>query len=157
MEQVTIKPFKLIGLSIRTSNSNGQAAQEIGALWNTFLGTQIPQQIPNKLSEEVYSLYTDYDGDHTQPYTVVLGCPVENLDNIPEGLVGRTFEGGNYVRLSAKGALADGIVVNKWMEIWEAEKQGKLNRAYTADFEVFGAKAQNPSDAEVDFLIAIHT
>jgi hypothetical protein len=29
-----------------------------------------------------------------------------------------------------------------------------LNRAFTADFEVFGEKAQNPNDAEIDFLIA---
>jgi len=28
-----------------------------------------------------------------------------------------------------------------------------LDRAYTADFEIFGIKAQNPMDAEVDFMI----
>jgi hypothetical protein len=30
-----------------------------------------------------------------------------------------------------------------------------LERMFTADFEVFGEKAQNPMDAEVDFLVAV--
>ena len=30
-----------------------------------------------------------------------------------------------------------------------------LERVFTADFEVFGEKAQNPIDAEINFLIAV--
>ncbi len=30
-----------------------------------------------------------------------------------------------------------------------------MDRAFTADFEVYGEKAQNPSDAEVDIFIAV--
>jgi len=30
-----------------------------------------------------------------------------------------------------------------------------LGRIFTADFEVYGEKAQNPSDAEVDIFIAV--
>ena len=44
-----------------------------------------------------------------------------------------------------------GLVVNKWSEIWEMD----LERLFTTDFEVFGEKAQNPVDAEIDFLIAV--
>jgi predicted transcriptional regulator YdeE len=30
-----------------------------------------------------------------------------------------------------------------------------LGRTFTADFEIYGEKAQDPSDAEVDILIAV--
>lgn len=30
-----------------------------------------------------------------------------------------------------------------------------LERMFTADFEVFGEKVQNPGNAEIDFLIAV--
>lgn len=36
-------------------------------------------------------------------------------------------------------------------KIWEMN----LDRLYTADFEVFGEKAQNPANAEIDFLISV--
>ncbi|NHF61397.1 AraC family transcriptional regulator [Flavobacteriaceae bacterium TP-CH-4] len=151
MEQVTIEPFKLIGISLRTTNENGRAAEEIGALWQQFMANGIIDRIPNKTDNAVYSLYTDYEGDHTKPYTVLLGCKVTTLETVPDGMVGRSFEGGNYVRITAKGDLTKGLILNQWARIWELD----LQRRYTADFEVFGDKAQNPVDAEVDFLVAV--
>lgn len=151
MQQVKVAPFQMIGLAIRTSNANGQAAQEIGQLWNKFLSSEALAKIPNRMDDTVYSLYTDYEGDHTQPYTVVLGCQVTHLDQVPEGMVARSFGGGNYVKMSARGDLQQGVVVQQWQKIWAMD----LDRAYTADFEVFGAKARNPKDAEVDFFVSI--
>ncbi|MEM6629091.1 MAG: GyrI-like domain-containing protein [Bacteroidota bacterium] len=151
MQNVRIEPFHVIGIAKRTSNANGQAAKEIAELWQVFLSENIQEKIPNKVDLTVYSMYTEYEGDHLQPYTVILCCKVEHLDAIPEGMIGKSIEGGDYIRLSAKGDLAQGLIVDQWMKIWEMD----LNRAYTADFEVFGEKAQDPSNAEVDFLIAI--
>jgi predicted transcriptional regulator YdeE len=66
-------------------------------------------------------------------------------------MVSKSFEGGTYIKTSAKGDLMNGLIVDHWTKIW---KMG-LNRAFTADFETFGKKAQNPLDAEVDFYVAI--
>ena len=151
MQTVKIKPFNIIGISIRTTNENGQAFQEIAELWQKFMSETIVSKIPNKIGNDVYSLYTEYESDHTKPYTTILGCKVENLDNIPEGMVGSSFKGGNYIKTSAKGDLMQGLIVNHWSKIFEMD----LERIYSADFEVFGEKAQNPSDAEVDFYVAI--
>lgn len=151
MEKITIEPFKVIGISIRTTNENGQAANEIAELWARFMNENILGTIPNKIDSTVYSLYTDYEGDHTQPYSVILGCRVSGLDNIPQGMVGRTFDGGNYVKITSRGDLAKGMIVNEWSKIWEMD----LERVFTADFEVFGEKARDPADAEIDFLIAV--
>lgn len=151
MDKVKIEPFKVIGISVRTTNENGQAAKEIADLWGRFMNEKILEAIPNKLNNTVYSLYTDYESDHTKPYTAILCCRVENLNDIPKGMIGKSFDGGNYVKLSAKGDLMKGLIVNKWKEIWEMD----LERAFTSDFEVFEEKAQNPLDAEIDFFIAV--
>ncbi len=151
MQQVHIEPFNLIGVSIRTTNANGQAEQEIAALWQRFIGGNLLAEIPNKTGDAIYSLYTDYEGDHTQPYTSLLGCSVKNLDEIPEGMTGRSFAGGTYIKTTANGDLAKGLIVKHWSKIFEME----LDRAFVADFEVFGEKARNPSKAEVDFYVGI--
>lgn len=151
MDKTKIDGFKVIGITTRTSNTNGQGAQDIGALWQKFMAEGVMQKIPNKVSSEVYSIYTEYEGDYTKPYTVLLGCPVAHLDEIPDGMMGKAFDGGTYTKFVAKGSLSEGIVANEWMKIWETD----ISRAYTADFEVFGEKAQNPADAEVDIFIAL--
>ena len=151
MNKVKSEPFKVIGISVRTTNENNQAAIDIAALWGKFMNENVLNAIPNKIDNTVYSIYTDYESDHTKPYTTLLGCKVENLNTIPDGMMGKSFNGGDYVKLSAKGDLMKGLIVNKWLEIWAMD----LARVYTADFEVFGEKAQNPGDAEIDFLIAV--
>ena len=151
MNKVKIEPFMIIGISVRTTNENNQAARDIANLWGKFINDKILEAIPNKIDNTIYSIYTDYESDHTKPYTTILGCRVDNLNDIPNEMIGKAFDGGNYVKLSAKGDLIKGLIINKWIEIWKMN----INRAFTADFEVFGEKAQNPSDAEIDFLIAV--
>jgi predicted transcriptional regulator YdeE len=43
------------------------------------------------------------------------------------------------------------MVFNEWPKIWNSD----LPRAFTADFEVYGDKAQHLSDAEVEIFISI--
>ncbi len=151
MQTVKIEPFNIIGISIRTTNENGQASKEIAELWGKFMSESILEKIPNKVDNEIYSLYTNYESDHTKPYTAILGCKVENLDDIPNGMVGKSFSGGTYTKITAKGDLMQGLVVNQWSKIFEME----LDRTFDTDFEIFGEKAQNPSDAEVYFYVGI--
>ncbi|WP_433766121.1 GyrI-like domain-containing protein [Flavobacterium ginsenosidimutans] len=120
-------------------------------LWNQFLAEEISTKIPNKISNDIYCIYTDYEKDHTRPYTTILGCAVVNLNEIPNGMIGKTIDGNHYEKFIAKGNLAEGIVFNEWLKIWKSD----LNRTFTADFEVYGEKAQNPNDAEVEIYIAI--
>jgi predicted transcriptional regulator YdeE len=153
MQTVKVEPFMLIGIAVRTTNENGQAAYDIGQLWDKFYAEGIAGKIPDRAGGEVYSVYTDYEGGYTAPYTTVLGCRVNSLDNIPEGMVGKEFQGGSYQKFMATGDLTKGAVYEAWLKIWNSD----LKRAYTADFEVYGEKAQNPADAEVEILIGIHS
>jgi predicted transcriptional regulator YdeE len=151
MQTVIIEPFKIIGISIQTTNENDQASKDIAALWGRFMEENILTKIPNKIENDIYSLYAAYEGDHTQPYTTILGCRVNKLDEIPIGMIGRSFDGGKYYKTSTKGDLMQGLIVKQWEKIFEMD----LNRSYVADFEIYGEKAQNPSAAEVDVYVGI--
>ncbi len=151
MSTQKIQKFNVIGIAVRTSNENEQAATDIPALWEKFMAEGIAEKIPNKTDHSLYCIYTDYEKDHTKPYTTILGCKVENLDIIPDGMVGKTFETATYKKYVAKGNILQGLVYNEWIKIWNAG----LPRTFTADFEVYGEKAQNPEDAEVDIYIAV--
>ncbi|HPH99615.1 MAG TPA: GyrI-like domain-containing protein [Chitinophagaceae bacterium] len=151
MDTQKITSFNIIGIAVRTTNENSQAAKDIPALWNKFMSENILQQIPNKVDNTIYCMYTEYEKDHTKPYTTLLGCKVENLENIPTGMIGKTVEGGNYIKQTVKGNLMQGVIANAWVKIWNAN----FSRLYTADFEVYGEKAQNPENAEVDIFIAV--
>lgn len=150
MQKVTIEPFNVVGIAVRTTNQNGQSGQDIGQLWGKFMSEGIIEKIPNKIDNDVFSIYTNYEGDHTQPYDTILGCKVDSLENIPEGMVGQSLKGGSYKKIKAKGDLTKGVVFAKWSEIWQMD----IDRVFTADFEIYGEKSQNPIDAEVDILIA---
>lgn len=152
MEHQKIQAFSVIGIAVRTTNENGQAAKDIPALWNTFITENIAAQIPGKTGSDIYCIYTGYVKDHTQPYTTIVGCKVENLNHIPAGMTGKLITAGTYTQFTAKGNLMEGAVFNAWENIWGSD----LDRAFTADFEVYGEKAQNPANAEVDIFVAIN-
>lgn len=151
MSNQKIQKFSVIGISVRTTNENGQAGQDIPALWNKFMTEGIAEKIPNKIDSSIYCIYTEYEKDHTKPYTTVLGCKVENLDTIPNGMVGKTFDDASYTKYIAKGNILQGIVFSEWTKIWNSD----LDRTFTADFEVYGEKAQNSENAEVEIFVAV--
>ena len=151
MQTTKIAPFQIIGIKVRTTNENGQAASDIGSLWERFMTEGVLEKIPNRLSDDIYAIYTNYESDHTKPYDTILGCSVSSLEGIPDGMISQSFEGGSFTTFIAKGDVTKGAVYDTWVEIWNT----KLNRLYTADFEIYGEKARNPSDAEVDIYVAI--
>ncbi|GAA3972624.1 GyrI-like domain-containing protein [Mucilaginibacter dorajii] len=150
MENIHSKGFFLQGISVRTTNQNGQSAKDIGDLWGRFMADDVIEKIEDRITDSIYCIYTDYESDHTGPYTAVLGCPVSSLDNMPAGLISVTVPASEYVRYIAKGRLPD-CVAETWQEIWNTS----FNRTYKADFDVWGEKAQNPEDAEVDIYVGV--
>lgn len=151
MNQTTITGFNIIGISVRTNNEEGASGQDIPALWGKFMTESIAEQIPNKTESAIYCIYTDYENDHTKAYTAILGCKVKYLDNIPHGMIGRSFEEAKYVKYVAKGNVMQGAVFNEWTKVWNSN----LDRTFIADFEVYGQKAQDFENAEVDIFVGV--
>jgi predicted transcriptional regulator YdeE len=147
---IEIEEFKVIGISVRTTNQNGQSQNDIGNLWDKFMRQNLIEQIPNKNSDEVYCIYTNYESDFNGPYTTILGCKVDSFDNIPDGLIGWTITKSNYQVYKSTGKLPDSVV-KTWTNIWQSE----ISRKYAADFDVYGQDSQNPENAEVDTYVSI--
>ena len=141
---------KIIGVSIRTTNKNGQAYADLGQLWSKFFENS--ERIPNKLSNDIYAIYTDYETDYTGKYTAIVGYEVASFELIPDGFVGKEIGGGTYIKFIAKGEMPNAIA-QTWQEIWEKEEE--LNRRYTTDFEVHTEHSQKGKDSEVEIFIAI--
>lgn len=134
---VTLPAFQLVGLSIRTTNQNGQAAEDIGALWGKIMSSNVLARIPHQSKQETISLYYDYEGDWTQPYSCLIGVPVERVDDpLPEGLVAVSIPEQAYTLFEAKGPMPD-AVAQTWKNIW----QHPPKRNYQFDFEVYDANS----------------
>src|ERR1700733_15248974 len=106
MTIVTLDAFYVIGISVRTTNMNNKALQDIGELFGNFVGQHIMEKIPNKISEDIYCVYTDYESDFNGPYTTIIGCKVGLLENIPKGLVGKSIPVSKYQVYKSTGKLS---------------------------------------------------
>ena len=147
-----INGFKVIGISIRTTNANNQAQQDLGKLWGQFFAENIIEKILNKVSSHIHCIYTDYESDYTGEYTTIIGVPVSTLDKVPSGLIGREFEADNFLKFVAKGEMSS-AVVNTWIDIWQRDNE--LNRKYSYDFEVYGENSNNGEKSEVEIFVAV--
>jgi len=144
--------FFLIGISVRTTNQNGQSAQDIGGLWTRFTAENLGQQIPSKLSDDMYCVYTDYESDYTGPYTAVLGCRVSSLDDIPKGFTGITIPGGDYQVYYLEGQFPANIG-DAWQQIWASD----IDRKYASDYDWYksGAKSFEETEARIYLGISV--
>lgn len=153
MDNQTVQKFYVIGIATRTTNENGQSAKDIEALWGKFWAEEIQKQIPDKINDEIYAVYTDYETDFTGPYTTIVGLSVSSLENIPEGFVGITIETAAYQKFISKGKMPE-AVFNTWLEIWSNKDLGS-SRAYKADFTIHGKKYYDGDNAEVETFISV--
>lgn len=151
MKLSEIDSFELIGISIVTSNDTGKAEVDIPALWERFFAEGIIDKIPNKVNDSIYSVYTDYEGDQTQPYRVILGCRVSDILEIPDDMIAHRVNRGTFGKFTAKGNMADSIVYNKWLEIWNLN----LERSFESDYELYDHRSRDMSNAEVDIFIGV--
>jgi predicted transcriptional regulator YdeE len=148
---IQIDPFKIIGISVKTTNKNGQSITDMGQLWNKFYSENILSKIPDRLSDDIYSIYTDYKSNYTEDYRAIISCKVKSLDHVPNGFIGRQIQGGKYLKYISEGKMPD-AVINTWKEIWNNDKE--LKRKYTADFEVYREQDLNREIPKVDIYVA---
>ncbi|MUV03256.1 AraC family transcriptional regulator [Flavobacterium rakeshii] len=145
--------FKLAGLKLgfKTTNENNKAMEDCGALWQHFGGSFIGNKLPQKLSNDVYAVYFDYEGDHTNPYAYFIGYRIPEDAEIPSGVDTITIPSQHYETVTAKGQMPN-CVADTWREIW---KKDDSDRAYGFDFEVYGAKAADWNNAEIDIYLSV--
>ena len=149
-EVIEQKAFSLIGISVRTINQNGQSKKDMMALWERFMTDNLVQQIVDRVSDDIYCVYTDYKDDYLDYYTAVLGCRVNSLGHIPEGFTAISIPAGKYQVYSLGGKFPENVRL-AWQEIWDAN----VARKYTADFDLYSAGAKSFDETEVKIYLAI--
>ncbi|MCX5773776.1 MAG: GyrI-like domain-containing protein [Fusobacteria bacterium] len=147
---ITKADILVIGIQMRTSNE--KAMEDIPKLWNTFFTENIQENIPNKVNGNILAIYTDYEGDFTNPYTYILGCEVSSLMDIPKGMLEISIPSTRYEIFTAKGKMPDKIV-EMWQHIWSPKINAK--RTYMTDFEVYGDKYGCVENSEVEIYIGV--
>lgn len=147
------KDVYVIGVAVKTTNQNGQSSKDIEALWLKFWNENVQKQIPNKVSDDIYAIYFDYETDFEGNYTTLVGLPTSSLENIPEGFVGITIKASNYQKFVSRGKMPD-AVFSTWLEIWH-NKELNSKRSYKADFTIHGKKYYDGDNAEVETFISL--
>jgi len=146
---VILDAFNVIGIPLRTSNE--KAADEIGAHWQKFYTSDILAKIPDKKNGAVVALYTDYESDHTKPYTLILGAMINNNGSaVPETMVIKKVPTAKYAVFPVTGEMPAAIF-ETWGQIWNVG----LERTYTGDFELYDPRPNNPEQMQIEIYIAI--
>jgi 8-oxo-dGTP pyrophosphatase MutT (NUDIX family)/predicted transcriptional regulator YdeE len=125
-------PLHIIGLPLRTDNT--KAHIEIPRHWEKFQSQNISLQIPSKKSSDLYAVYTDYVSDHTQPYTLIIGCDTDPAALPPPGMISKRIPSSLYARIPTKGPHD---IYPAWQRVWQSD----IPRAFTADFELYDSQS----------------
>ena len=135
--EVQLEEFLVVGISVRTIN-NGQAGVDIKNLWDRFFAENITANIPDKVSDVIYCVYTDYESDYTGYYTCLLGCKVSAVNRLPEGFTHCEIPASDYALYLSTGELPQAVLTT-WQEIWDSN----IKRKYQADFDLYEGDCWN--------------
>jgi predicted transcriptional regulator YdeE len=151
IETIQQSEFYLVGISVRTTNKDGQSGKDIGGLWTRFMNEDLLQQINDRASDDIYTVYTDYETDYTGFYTAILGCRVNTLSDVPRGFAGVTINSGKYQVYTLAGKFPENVH-KAWQEIWYSN----VSRAYAADFDLYTANPKSFEETEVKIYLAVN-
>jgi predicted transcriptional regulator YdeE len=129
---VLSEPVWIMGLELRTNNT--EAFETIPAHWGRFMGEKILSRIPNRVADNVYAVYTNYQNlglNNEGTYSCVLGAAVNNVSQIPDGLVAVSLPASTYQVVLVESAEMVGVA---WQTIWQQETK---ERTFIADTECY--------------------
>lgn len=144
--EISLGEILLVGIEIRINNSQ---TPEMGELWQKFYANSVQDRIPNCIDSRLFGLYSDYENGHTGDYSFMIGCPVDELSQLPQGMVGKRIPAQTYQVARAEGALPDALI-----ETWQDIGNSDIPRAFSFDFEIYDDRAADPAAAEVDIFVA---
>ena len=125
--------MKVVGISAKVSNERDDLLE---AAWELFFNSEVLDYLDGaNVSEEIISVYHEYEGDCDDPYTLLIGYEVEDDYETPNGLNDVTIN-LNHDVYQITGEMPDAIM-DAWEEIWDDTAR---ERAYIADFDICNTK-----------------
>jgi predicted transcriptional regulator YdeE len=156
MTRIDRSGFTVIGIGDRTTNKQEAGP---GAIiprhWQRFFGENLVAKIPNQAGPTVYALYTDYADRRDGEYGHIVGVKVKEATMVPAGMVAKQVPAGRYVVITSDKGPVSKVVPDAWRRVWQLEDEGKLERAYQTDFELYDERGRDPANAQVDLYIGV--
>ncbi|APJ03973.1 GyrI-like domain-containing protein [Silvanigrella aquatica] len=160
MKLVDINTQKFfIGIEMRTNNKiEASENGNILKVWEKFFKDNLSEKINNKLSENIYAIYSDYESDHNGNYNFFLGyeVPESKPEDHFENLIFKKLQLGKYAVVStSQGSMPD-IIIAAWYKIWNMTPDDLGGqRAFKTDFEVYGESARDPKNSIIDIYLGL--
>ena len=135
--------MKVIGVSAKVSNDRDDLLEEA---WELFFKSDVLEYVEGEnLSEDIISVYYEYEGDQDDPYTLLIGYEVEEDFETPNGLNSIVIN-LNHETYRIEKDLPDAIF-DKWEDIWDDTSR---ERAYIADFDRYNPK-EDVAEVNVEY------
>jgi len=150
-------PISVVGIQIRTNNARELAGNGgIAGLWGRFFAENLAARIPNRTSESFLAVYTNYASDAKGDYDYLLGCPVDSIATLPEGMTYAAIATGDYAVFTTETGPVAEVVQAGWKHIWNLQP-GEMGhkRAYLTDYEVYDHRAADPENSKVEIHIGL--
>ena len=150
VELVDLNEAFVAGLAIRTSNKREQKLGAEGWIATTWAEAR-QMSDPNLPA----AIYTGYAGDKDDKFTMVIGFQRKAMDDFKTGEVITKVPAGRYAKFTRKGALPS-VVFEAWQDVWQAEKEGNLNRAYSADLEIYPGMREGSNEDMTNLTVELY-
>lgn len=151
---VSKESFPIIGIELRTTTRDGMNFIEISQFWEKVLKKGPIAKIPDRKSPDaILGICMDFESDGSFSY--VIGAEVTSTENTPDDMVCRTIPGAKYAVFTARGKMPDSIqdvtkyIYQKWLP------NSEVQRANSADFELYDERFNAEENAEVDIYVPI--
>lgn len=156
-----LNELKLVGITCRTSNiaeMNPNSAK-IGQTLQHYFHGAMADKINNRQNPGVtYCIYTNYESDVNGEYTYFVGEKVSSFDNVSSDFQELIIPAQNYVKFTTEAGPMPKVCIEAWQKIWAMDSdEMDGTRNYIADFEIYDARAQDPSHTVLDIFIGIES
>ena len=92
--------------------------------------------------------------DARGPYTFMTGARISSGNALPPGISAIKIPAGRYAVFLTEKGLVGKVVPQAWQRIWsQTEDSPAAHRAFQADFEVYGQRAADPQNAQVEIYV----
>ena len=126
--------YSFKSVTIRTDNSES-GMKKINELWADIMTGKVPLDFiengaPVKGLSPI-SAYSDYESDEKGKYSLSVMTVTADFFAETESFVAQ----GKYVKIDESGETVAGCADKAWSKVWELTASGKLERAFTIDYE----------------------
>lgn len=147
-EIVELEEKIVAGIGTRTTNEEGKSIQDIANVWQKLFAEGAYDKISNKQNHKTIGLYTEYEGDYTQPYYFMAGCEVSKA--FAKDIATKIIPKGRYAKFVITGDVQNSVG-QAWAKIWNMD----LQRKYSCDFEEYQNNSEDMQNQEIHIYIAI--